>query len=47
VAQWSANNSAGNETPLEYLREKGDRTGLTAYIDEIEERLIPIIGSAE
>ena len=35
------------ETPLEYLREKGDRTGLTAYIKEIEERLIPIIGSAE
>jgi hypothetical protein len=35
------------ETSLEYLREKGDRTGLTAYIDEIEERLIPIIESAE
>ena len=35
------------ETPLEYLREKGDRTGLTAYICEIEKRLIPIIGSAE
>lgn len=35
------------ETPLEYLRQKGDRTGLTAYIKEIEERLIPIIGSAE
>jgi hypothetical protein len=35
------------ETPLEYLREKGDRTGLKAYIEEIEERLIPIIGSAE
>ena len=33
------------ETPLEYLREKGDHTGLTAYIEEIEERLIPIIGS--
>jgi hypothetical protein len=30
------------DTPLEYLREKGDRTGLTAYIMEIEERLIPI-----
>jgi len=35
------------ETPLEYLREKGEHTGLTAYIDEIEARLIPIIGSAE
>ena len=35
------------ETPLEYLREKGVDTGLTAYIKEIEERLIPIIGSAE
>ncbi|MEG4343781.1 hypothetical protein QUB70_10895 [Microcoleus sp. A003_D6] len=31
------------ETSLEYLRQKGDRTGLTAYIDEIEARLIPII----
>jgi hypothetical protein len=35
------------ETPLEYLRKNGVHTGLTAYIDEIEERLIPIIGSAE
>ncbi|MCY7385249.1 MAG: hypothetical protein LH628_22250 [Microcoleus sp. CAN_BIN18] len=35
------------ETSLEYLREKGVETGLTAYICEIEERLIPIIGSAE
>jgi hypothetical protein len=35
------------ETSLEYLREKGEHTGLTAYIKEIEERLIPIIGSAE
>src|SRR4028118_2050261 len=35
------------ETPLEYLREKGVDTGLTAYIKEIEARLIPIIGSAE
>ena len=35
------------DTPLEYLRKNGVYTGLTAYIDEIEERLIPIIGSAE
>ena len=35
------------ETPLEYLREKGVHTGLTAYIKEIEARLIPIIESAE
>ena len=35
------------ETSLKHLREKGDRTGLTAYIKEIQERLIPIIGSAE
>ncbi|MBE9187993.1 hypothetical protein IQ270_25960 [Microcoleus sp. LEGE 07076] len=35
------------ETNLEHLREKGVQTGLTAYINEIEERLIPIIGSAE
>lgn len=35
------------DTPLKHLREKGVQTGLTAYIHEIEERLIPIIGSAE
>ena len=35
------------DTPLEFLRKKGVHTGLTAYINEIEERLIPIIGSAE
>jgi hypothetical protein len=35
------------ETSLEHLRKNGVHTGLTAYIDEIEERLIPIIGSAE
>jgi hypothetical protein len=33
------------DTDLEILRKKGVQTGLTAYIDEIEERLIPIIGS--
>ncbi|MEG4505875.1 hypothetical protein QUA81_19655 [Microcoleus sp. F6_B4] len=31
------------ETSLELLRKKGVHTGLTAYIDEIEERLIPIV----
>jgi len=31
------------ETSLELLRKKGLHTGLTAYINEIEERLIPII----
>jgi hypothetical protein len=31
------------ETGLELLRTKGMQTGLTAYIDEIEKRLIPII----
>lgn len=35
------------ETSLELLRKNGVETGLTAYIKEIEERLIPIIGSAE
>jgi len=35
------------ETDLEHLRKNGVHTGLTAYIDEIEERLIPIIRSAE
>ncbi|MEG3934883.1 MULTISPECIES: hypothetical protein [unclassified Microcoleus] len=31
------------DTPVEFLRKKGVYTGLTAYIDEIEERLIPIL----
>lgn len=31
------------ETSLEVLRTRGMQTGLTAYIDEIEKRLIPII----
>jgi hypothetical protein len=31
------------ETSLKLLRERGVHTGLTAYIHEIEERLIPII----
>jgi len=35
------------ETSLEYLQKKGVDTGLTAYIKEIEARLIPIIESAE
>ena len=35
------------ETSLEYLRKNGVHTGLTAYINEIEERLIPILGSPE
>ncbi|MEG4321526.1 MULTISPECIES: hypothetical protein [unclassified Microcoleus] len=35
------------DTELENLRKKGVQTGLTAYICEIEERLIPIIRSAE
>jgi hypothetical protein len=31
------------ETSLEILRSKGINTGLTAYLDEIENRLIPLI----
>ncbi|MEB3885192.1 hypothetical protein [Lyngbya sp. CCY1209] len=30
-------------TPLHILRERGVYTGLTAYMDEIEQRLVPII----
>lgn len=30
-------------TPLDVLRERGQQTGLTAYIVQIEERLIPIL----
>jgi hypothetical protein len=31
------------ETSLELLRERGIHTGLTDYIDEIEQRLTPIL----
>ena len=31
------------ETSLEILRERGIHTGLTDYIDEVEQRLVPII----
>ena len=31
------------ETPLETLRERGVETGLTAYLEEVEERLLPIL----
>jgi hypothetical protein len=29
-------------TPLARLRERGQQTGLTAYLDEVEERLVPL-----
>ena len=32
------------ETPLVILRERGVNNGLTAYLDEIRERLAPLIG---
>jgi hypothetical protein len=31
------------ETNLELLRERGEDSGLTAYLEEIERRLIPIL----
>jgi hypothetical protein len=31
------------ETSLELLQQRGSHTGLTAYLQEIEQRLIPII----
>lgn len=30
------------ETPLEVLRERGGPSGLTAFLDEVEERLVPL-----
>jgi hypothetical protein len=32
------------ETPLAQLRERGQDTGLTAYLEEVEQRLVPLIG---
>ena len=31
------------ETSLELLRQRGKYTGLTDYLDEIEQRLIPVL----
>ena len=31
------------ETPLETLRERGDNTGLNEYLEEIENRLLPVL----
>lgn len=31
------------ETELKYLREKGNHTGLSAYIEEIEQKLLPLL----
>jgi hypothetical protein len=32
------------ETPLSTLEERGERTGLAAYIQEVRQRLVPILG---
>jgi hypothetical protein len=34
------------ETPLAVLEERGTKTGLTAYLKEVRERLVPILGGA-
>ncbi len=34
------------ETPLAVLEERGTRTGLTAYLKEVRERLVPVLGGA-
>lgn len=36
--------SCWEETPVAQLRERGQHTGLTAYLEEVEKRLIPLIG---
>jgi hypothetical protein len=32
------------EPPLAHLRQRGEHTGLTAFLNEIEERIVPVIG---
>jgi hypothetical protein len=34
------------ETPLAVLEERGSKTGLTAYLKEVRERLVPVLGGA-
>lgn len=41
--QWLREKQCWEETDLAILRERGHKTGLTAYLKEIEQRLIPII----
>jgi hypothetical protein len=36
-----------NETPLEVLRARGKETGLTDYLDEVRERLVPALGGGQ
>jgi len=33
------------ETPLEQLRQRGRETGLAAYLSEVEQRLVPLLGA--
>ncbi|MGZ8246361.1 hypothetical protein, partial [Methylomagnum sp.] len=41
--EYSREEQCWKEAPLETLRTKGKHTGLTDYLSEIEQRLVPII----
>jgi hypothetical protein len=33
-----------SETPLKVLEERGQQTGLAAYLKEVRQRLVPVLG---
>jgi hypothetical protein len=44
AADFERQQSCLNETPLSTLAERGSLTGLAAYLKEVRERLVPILG---
>jgi hypothetical protein len=43
ASNYSREQQCWEETSLELLLERGNQTGLTAYLNEVEQRLIPVI----
>jgi hypothetical protein len=44
TSQYHREKKCWEETPLHLLMQRGQRTGLSCYLDEIEKRLLPLLG---
>ncbi|WP_428268375.1 hypothetical protein [Haliangium sp.] len=44
---WDRQERCWRQTPLETLRRRGGGCGLSAYLDEVEARLVPLFGAGE
>jgi hypothetical protein len=44
LGNWDRERVCLEETPLKLLDERGERTGLTAFLKEVRERLVPVLG---